>query len=202
MVVQLAESDLQVKSKTWCHLPSLFRPPPVPAGTFPGLSQCLTPLGRTHRSIHPWEPAHSWADSREPCARGSLCLFGGTAPGFFLLPKPPLCTMGLSSSKAHPKVTRVAPMLSSEDLPAHPIPHPGVLGGPILHPRAVGEWGTPKFHGQLPPLRNTSYGRASAGKGQGGVVLGLSQSNPITCTTGLVNTTLIRARFWVRCSAG
>ncbi|KAI6068003.1 putative protein C14orf105-like protein [Aix galericulata] len=71
--------------------------------------------------------------------------------------------MGLSSSKAHPKVTRVAPMLASEDLPAHPIPHPGVLGGPILHPPAVGEWGTPKFHGQLPPLRNTSYGRASAG---------------------------------------
>ncbi|XP_040413758.1 uncharacterized protein CCDC198 [Cygnus olor] len=88
---------------------------------------------------------------------------GGTARGFFLLPKPPLYTMGLSSSKAHPKVTRVAPMLSSEDLPAHPIPHPAVLGGPILRPPAVGEWGTPTFHGQLPPLRNTSYGRASTG---------------------------------------
>ncbi|KAM6068265.1 factor associated with metabolism and energy isoform 2-T2 [Theristicus caerulescens] len=73
--------------------------------------------------------------------------------------------MGLSSSKPHPKVTKVAPMRAGEDLPALAARHqlPGVLGEPSLHPPAVAEWGKPTFHRQLPPLRETWYGRASAG---------------------------------------
>ncbi|XP_052552631.1 uncharacterized protein CCDC198 [Tympanuchus pallidicinctus] len=61
--------------------------------------------------------------------------------------------MGLSSSKTHPRVTQVAPMLSSEE----------VLGDPSLHPTATTEHGHPITHGQLPPLRQTGYGRASTG---------------------------------------
>ncbi|XP_009470956.1 PREDICTED: uncharacterized protein C14orf105 homolog [Nipponia nippon] len=73
--------------------------------------------------------------------------------------------MGLSSSKAHPKVTKVAPMHAREDLPALAALHqlPGMLGEPSLHPPATAEWGKPTFHQQLPPLRETWYGRASAG---------------------------------------
>ncbi|XP_010147632.1 PREDICTED: uncharacterized protein C14orf105 homolog [Eurypyga helias] len=73
--------------------------------------------------------------------------------------------MGLSSSKAHPKVTKVAPMHAREDLPALTTPYrlPGVLGEPSLHPPATSEWRNPIFHQQLPPLRETWYGRASAG---------------------------------------
>ncbi|KAM6335649.1 factor associated with metabolism and energy [Podargus strigoides] len=73
--------------------------------------------------------------------------------------------MGLSSSKAHPKVTKVAPMRAMEDLPslAGPYRLPGVPGEPSLHPPAMAEWGKPIFHQQLPPLRETWYGRASAG---------------------------------------
>ncbi|KAM6359370.1 LOW QUALITY PROTEIN: factor associated with metabolism and energy [Alca torda] len=73
--------------------------------------------------------------------------------------------MGLSSSKAHPKVTKVAPMRAREDLPTLATPYglPGVLGQPTLHPPAAAEWGKPTFHQQLPPLRETWYGRASAG---------------------------------------
>ncbi|XP_009877714.1 PREDICTED: uncharacterized protein C14orf105 homolog [Apaloderma vittatum] len=62
--------------------------------------------------------------------------------------------MGLSSSKAHPKVTKVAPMRAGEDLPA--------LATRYQLP-AVAEWGNPNFHQQLPPLRETWYRRASAG---------------------------------------
>ncbi|XP_065604021.1 factor associated with metabolism and energy [Cyrtonyx montezumae] len=61
--------------------------------------------------------------------------------------------MGLSSSKSHPRVTQVAPMLSGEE----------VLGEPRLHPAATTEQGHPITHGQLPPLRQTCYGRASTG---------------------------------------
>ncbi|XP_019471527.1 uncharacterized protein CCDC198 isoform X2 [Meleagris gallopavo] len=61
--------------------------------------------------------------------------------------------MGLSSSKTHPRVTQVAPMLSSEE----------VLGEPSLHPTATMEHGHPITHGQLPPLRQTGYGRAFTG---------------------------------------
>ncbi|XP_049684463.1 uncharacterized protein CCDC198 [Accipiter gentilis] len=66
--------------------------------------------------------------------------------------------MGLSSSKTHPKVTKVAPMRAREDLPALTTPYqlPGV------HPPAA-EWGKSTFYGELPPLRETWYGRASAG---------------------------------------
>ncbi|KAM6444937.1 factor associated with metabolism and energy [Rhynochetos jubatus] len=73
--------------------------------------------------------------------------------------------MGLSSSKAHPKVTKVAPMRAGEDLPAVITPHqlPGVLGEPSLHLPTTSAWGNPTFHRQLPPLRETWYGRASAG---------------------------------------
>ncbi|OXB72192.1 UNVERIFIED_CONTAM: hypothetical protein H355_016594 [Colinus virginianus] len=38
-----------------------------------------------------------------------------------------------------------------------------VLGEPSLHPAATTEHGHPITHGQLPPLRQTWYGRASAG---------------------------------------
>lgn len=177
-MVLLAESDLQVKSKAWRCLPGLLGAHPsavassCPCWDMARAKSMFNPPGKDTQVHSSVGASPSRAASREPCAgaQGSLCLQGGTARGFFLLPRPPLCTMGLSSSKAHPKVTRVAPMLSSEDLPARPIPHPTVLGGPILRPPAVGEWGTPAFHGQLPPLRNTSYGRASAGKGQGGGV--------------------------------
>ncbi|XP_009928804.1 factor associated with metabolism and energy [Haliaeetus albicilla] len=67
--------------------------------------------------------------------------------------------MGLSSSKTHPKVTKVAPMRAREDLPALTTPYqlPGV------HPPAAAEWGKSMFYGELPPLRETWYGRASAG---------------------------------------
>lgn len=84
----------------------------------------------------------------------------GARGGFLLLSKPPLCKMGLSSSKTHPKVTKVAPMRAREDLPALTTPYqlPGV------HPPAA-EWGKSTFYGELPPLRETWYGRASAGKG-------------------------------------
>ncbi|XP_009892219.1 PREDICTED: uncharacterized protein C14orf105 homolog [Charadrius vociferus] len=70
--------------------------------------------------------------------------------------------MGLSSSKAHPKVTKVAPMRAGEDLPALATPYRllGVPGQPSLHPP---QWGNPTLHRQLPPLRETWYGRASAG---------------------------------------
>ncbi|XP_074721358.1 factor associated with metabolism and energy isoform X1 [Strix uralensis] len=73
--------------------------------------------------------------------------------------------MGLSSSKAHPKVTKVAPMRVGEDLPTLAAPYrlPGVLGEPSLHPPATAEWGKPTFHRELPPLRETWYGRAAAG---------------------------------------
>ncbi|XP_074765450.1 factor associated with metabolism and energy [Athene noctua] len=73
--------------------------------------------------------------------------------------------MGLSSSKAHPKVTKVAPMPVGEDLPTLTAPYrlPSVLGEPSLHPPARAEWGEPTFHFELPPLRETWYGRAAAG---------------------------------------
>ncbi|XP_027659322.1 uncharacterized protein CCDC198 isoform X2 [Falco rusticolus] len=73
--------------------------------------------------------------------------------------------MGLSSSKAHPKVTKVAPMGAGEDMPALATPYqlPGVLGQPSLHPPAAAKWGKPTFHQELPPLRETWYGRASTG---------------------------------------
>ncbi|XP_065492910.1 factor associated with metabolism and energy [Caloenas nicobarica] len=60
--------------------------------------------------------------------------------------------MGLSSSKAHPKVTKVAPMHSGEDLPA--------LVTPCQLLRVPGQ---PSLRHELPPLRETWYGRASAG---------------------------------------
>ncbi|XP_068256081.1 factor associated with metabolism and energy [Nyctibius grandis] len=73
--------------------------------------------------------------------------------------------MGLSSSKAHTKVTKVAPMGTREDLPALTTLYqlPSMPGEPSLHPPATAEWGKPTFHRQLPPLRETWYGRASAG---------------------------------------
>uniref|UniRef100_A0A672TW37 Uncharacterized protein n=1 Tax=Strigops habroptila TaxID=2489341 RepID=A0A672TW37_STRHB len=74
--------------------------------------------------------------------------------------------MGLSSSKAHPKVTKVAPMYAGEDLPILTTPywHPSMLGQPSLHPLAAVKWGNPTIHKELPPLRETWYGQASAGK--------------------------------------
>ncbi|XP_063255683.1 factor associated with metabolism and energy [Prinia subflava] len=64
--------------------------------------------------------------------------------------------MGLSPSKAHPRVTRVAPVPRQGDVPALSALHglPGEPGQP---------WGKPIFHLELPPLRETWYGRASAG---------------------------------------
>ncbi|OPJ90131.1 hypothetical protein AV530_002959 [Patagioenas fasciata monilis] len=60
--------------------------------------------------------------------------------------------MGLSSSKAHHKVTKVAPMHTGEDLPALVTPCQ-LLGVP----------GQPSLRHELPPLRETWYGRSSAG---------------------------------------
>ncbi|KFO79091.1 Uncharacterized protein C14orf105, partial [Cuculus canorus] len=73
--------------------------------------------------------------------------------------------MGLSSSKAHPKVTKVAPMHTRENLPALATPYrlPCMPGELSLHPPAAMERRKPTFHQQLPPLRDTWYGRASAG---------------------------------------
>ncbi|KFQ59118.1 Uncharacterized protein C14orf105, partial [Pelecanus crispus] len=73
--------------------------------------------------------------------------------------------MGLGSSKVHPKVTKVAPMHGGEDLPALTTPFwlSSLPGEPSLHPPAAAEWGKPTFHWQLPPLRETWYGRASSG---------------------------------------
>ena len=58
-------------------------------------------------------------------------------------------------------------MRAGEDLPvlATPCQIPGVLGQPSPHPPAMAEWGKPSWHQELPPLRETWYGRASAGKG-------------------------------------
>lgn len=66
--------------------------------------------------------------------------------------------MGLSPSKAPPKVTRVAPVPSQGDVPALSALQglPGEPGQP---------WGKPIFHLELPPLRETCYGRAPAGEG-------------------------------------
>lgn len=66
--------------------------------------------------------------------------------------------MGLGPSKAHPKVTRVAPVPGQGDVPVLTALHglPGEPGQP---------WGKPIFHLELPPLRETWYGRASAGEG-------------------------------------
>ncbi|XP_032865716.2 uncharacterized protein CCDC198 [Tyto alba] len=73
--------------------------------------------------------------------------------------------MGLSSSKAHPKVTQVAPLRAGEELPTLTTLYqlPGVLGEPGPHPPATSEWRKPTFHRELPPLRETWYGRVSAG---------------------------------------
>ncbi|XP_009994769.1 PREDICTED: uncharacterized protein C14orf105 homolog [Chaetura pelagica] len=73
--------------------------------------------------------------------------------------------MGLSSSKAHPKVTKVAPMHPREDLPALPAPHqlPRMSGEPNLHSQTMAEWGNLTCPQQLPPLREPWYGRTSAG---------------------------------------
>lgn len=85
---------------------------------------------------------------------------------FLLLLEPPLCKMGLSSTKAHPKVTKVAPMRAGEDLPTLAAQYQlsVVPGQPSLHPPSAAAWRNPSFHQQLPPLRETWYGR-SAGKG-------------------------------------
>uniref|UniRef100_A0A8B9FKD9 Uncharacterized protein n=1 Tax=Amazona collaria TaxID=241587 RepID=A0A8B9FKD9_9PSIT len=71
--------------------------------------------------------------------------------------------MGLSSSKAHPKVTKVAPACAGEGLPVLTTPywHPSMPGQPSLHPLAAGKWGNPTVHMELPPLRETWYGRVS-----------------------------------------
>ncbi|KAM9015917.1 factor associated with metabolism and energy [Ara ararauna] len=73
--------------------------------------------------------------------------------------------MGLSSSKAHPKVTKVAPACAGEGLPVLTTPywHPSMPGQPGLHPLAEAKWGNPTVHQELLPLRETWYGRVSAG---------------------------------------
>ncbi|XP_062351445.1 factor associated with metabolism and energy [Cinclus cinclus] len=67
--------------------------------------------------------------------------------------------MGLSSSKAHPKVTRVAPVPTRGDVPILSVLQglPRNPGQPSPHPTV------PIFQLELPPLRETWYGRASAG---------------------------------------
>ncbi|XP_068874662.1 factor associated with metabolism and energy isoform X1 [Aphelocoma coerulescens] len=74
--------------------------------------------------------------------------------------------MGLSSSKGHPKVTKVAPVPVRGDVPTLAALHrlPSMPGQPSTHiPPGGAPWGKPIFHLELPPLRETWYGRASAG---------------------------------------
>ncbi|XP_032917557.1 uncharacterized protein CCDC198 [Catharus ustulatus] len=67
--------------------------------------------------------------------------------------------MGLSSSKGHPKVTRVAPVPPRGDVPA--------LSALQGLPREPGQSNphppVPIFHLELPPLRETRHGRACVG---------------------------------------
>ncbi|KAL2304078.1 hypothetical protein Nmel_009369 [Mimus melanotis] len=67
--------------------------------------------------------------------------------------------MGLSSSRAHTKVTRVAPVPSQGAVPTLSALQglPREPGQPSLPPPV------PIFHLELPPLRETWYGRVSAG---------------------------------------
>ncbi|XP_059704182.1 uncharacterized protein CCDC198 [Haemorhous mexicanus] len=66
--------------------------------------------------------------------------------------------MGLSSSRAQPRVTRVAPVPSQGDVAAV-----GALQGLPREPGQPSAWAKPIFQLELPPLRETWYGRASAG---------------------------------------
>ncbi|KFV74771.1 Uncharacterized protein C14orf105, partial [Dryobates pubescens] len=73
--------------------------------------------------------------------------------------------MGLSSSKGHPKVTKVAPMCTREDLPVLTTLYqlPSVPGQPSLHLPTTSEWGEHTLHWKLPPLRETWCGTAAEG---------------------------------------
>nr|XP_030129103.3 uncharacterized protein CCDC198 [Taeniopygia guttata] len=67
--------------------------------------------------------------------------------------------MGLSSSKAQPRVTRVAPVPRQGDCA-----HPGALAALQGLPREPGQpWGEPIFHLELPPLREPRHQGPSAG---------------------------------------
>lgn len=138
-------------------------------GEWLGPGQCLTEQGRTCGHEPALASAAAGSSLGTAVARkGPSAFREDSARGvFLLLSKPLLCKMGLSSSKAHPRVTKVAPMLAKEDLPALTAPYrlPGTPGEPSLHTSAMAEWGIPTFHRQLPPLRETWYGRASSGKG-------------------------------------
>lgn len=94
--------------------------------------------------------------------------------------------MGLSSSKGHPKVTKVAPVPARGDVPALAALHrlPSVPGQPSPHiPPAGAPWGEPIFYLELPPLRETWYGRASAGEG---VTAGMPWARGVTGAVGLL----------------
>ncbi|XP_025060408.1 uncharacterized protein CCDC198 isoform X3 [Alligator sinensis] len=74
--------------------------------------------------------------------------------------------MGLSHSKTRPKVTKVAPVQTKEAVPASPCSatlsqFPGVLEERSLGSYAAMEERSPVFRRQLPPLRETWYGRCS-----------------------------------------
>uniref|UniRef100_A0A8C4JQH9 Uncharacterized protein n=1 Tax=Dromaius novaehollandiae TaxID=8790 RepID=A0A8C4JQH9_DRONO len=69
--------------------------------------------------------------------------------------------MGLSSSRTHRRVTKVAPARAGGDLPVLPyIPAPRRFSHA---PQEAAEQEKAAFPRQLPPLRETGYGRPTAG---------------------------------------
>lgn len=79
----------------------------------------------------------------------------------------PECKMGLSHSKAHPRVTKVAPLQNKEEeMPAGPVDFAFSrnLEEKSTYSLARLQDRTKALQGQLPPLRETWYGRCPAGK--------------------------------------
>lgn len=78
------------------------------------------------------------------------------------------CKMGLSPSKSHPRVTKVAPLQHKEEETLSTAPVDFAfdqnLDEKSAHSLARLQDQNPALEGRLPPLRETWYGRYSAGK--------------------------------------
>nr|XP_013815034.1 PREDICTED: uncharacterized protein C14orf105 homolog [Apteryx mantelli mantelli] len=147
----------------WCRLPRLL---PAPGASWGGLEprQCLTGLGGRGRAGK--DAAERWqraAAGLVPTLLGR-CRRAAAEPkeGLFLFHRrPQLWKMGLSSSRTRHRVTKVAPARAGGDLPLSPYasaPHW------FSHmPQEASEQEKATFPRQLPPLRETGYGRATAG---------------------------------------